>query len=390
MDWSGLHTLFAVWTVAYFWRETFGTLISSLWRGGTGPRLLLLVLVLVLAGPVVRGIGNLALAIYRRVRSIERKIRFRLETGWRVEAAELIDALPAFEDLPGTILSDLAGRVVLRDILPGQPVIRQGDRSTAFYVIRKGTFNVETEHPETSDVQLLDTLGRGESFGEIGLLQNSLRQATVRAAGEGEVFEIDKGTFDRLLADPINAPTFGPTLQALAELRGLKVFGLPEQKERIDARIDRVRQWLVKAAPEDTEDRVFRLRAIQLIGVSEETVRQAAKDLQTSQRSDGGWAQRDDMESDAYATGTALVALHETGGMATDDSIYSKGLEYLVSIQKDDGSWHVASRSKPFQTYFESGYPHDKDQFISIAAASWSTTALALALALPKLTAQSE
>lgn len=217
-------TLFAVWTVAYFWRETFGTLISSLWRGGTGPRLLLLVLVLVLAGPVVRGIGNLALAIYRRVRSIERKIRFRLETGWRVEAAELIDALPAFEDLPGTILSDLAGRVVLRDILPGQPVIRQGDRSTAFYVIRKGTFNVETEHPETSDVQLLDTLGRGESFGEIGLLQNSLRQATVRAAGEGEVFEIDKGTFDRLLADPINAPTFGPTLQALAELRGLKVF----------------------------------------------------------------------------------------------------------------------------------------------------------------------
>ena len=40
----------------------------------------------------------------------------------------------------------------------------------------------------------------------------------------------------------------------------------------------------------------------------------------------------------------------------------------------------VKSRSKPFQTYFESGYPHGKDQFISIAAASWSTTALLLSL----------
>jgi hypothetical protein len=40
----------------------------------------------------------------------------------------------------------------------------------------------------------------------------------------------------------------------------------------------------------------------------------------------------------------------------------------------------VVSRSKPFQTYFESGYPHGKDQFISIAAAGWSTAALALAV----------
>ena len=217
-------TLFAVWIAAYFWRETFGSLISSLWHAGTGSRLLLLALVLALAGPVVKGMGNLARAIYRRARTLVRKVRFRLETGWRVEAAELIDALPAFEDLPEATLGDLAGRVVLRDILPGQAVTRQGDRATAFYVIRRGTFNVETEHPETGDIQLLGTLGRGDSFGEIGLLQNSPRQATVRAVTEGEVFVVDRGTFDRLLADPIAAPTFGPTLQALAELRDLPVF----------------------------------------------------------------------------------------------------------------------------------------------------------------------
>ena len=61
--------------------------------------------------------------------------------------------------------------------------------------------------------------------------------------------------------------------------------------------------------------------------------------------------------------------------MATDDAAYRKGLQFLISSQKEDGSWHVVSRSKPFQKYFESGYPHGKDQFISIAAGGWATMA---------------
>lgn len=160
-------------------------------------------------------------------------------------------------------------------------------------------------------------------------------------------------------------------------LRGLKVFGLPEQKERIDARVEQVRQWLLKTKAEDTEDRVFRLRSLALI---EADARQAVQDLQQSQRDDGGWSQLADMESDAYATGSVLVALHQAGGMTTDDPVYRKGLSFLLAAQKEDGSWHVKTRSKPFQTYFESGYPHGKDQFISSASAGWSTTALALAL----------
>ncbi|MFM6026129.1 MAG: hypothetical protein ACKPER_24985 [Dolichospermum sp.] len=40
----------------------------------------------------------------------------------------------------------------------------------------------------------------------------------------------------------------------------------------------------------------------------------------------------------------------------------------------------MTSRSKPIQSYFESGYPHGTNQFISISAAGWATTALALVL----------
>lgn len=181
-----------------------------------------------------------------------------------------------------------------------------------------------------------------------------------------------------------------PTEQSLftssfVALRGLKVFGIEPQKSRIDARFEQVRAWLLKTAPQETEDRVFRLRALQIAGVSDENLRQACDDLLGRQRPDGGWSQLDDpsSQSDAYATGTVLAALHQAGGVPTSATDYQRGLAFLLSTQLEDGSWHVVSRSKPFQEYFESGYPHGKDQFISIAAASWATTALTLSLPVP-------
>jgi hypothetical protein len=178
---------------------------------------------------------------------------------------------------------------------------------------------------------------------------------------------------------PSEGSSFAATYVAL---RGLKKFGTPAQKERIAQRVEQARQWVLNTPATDTEDRVFRLRTLQGVGASKDEVRRAAQELLQSQRSDGGWAQLLDMDSDAYATGTSLVALHQAGRLATFDDPYRRGLRYLLSTQLDDGSWHVKTRSKPIQTYYESGYPHGKDQFISISAAGWATTALALALPL--------
>ena len=142
-------------------------------------------------------------------------------------------------------------------------------------------------------------------------------------------------------------------------------------------RATQARDWLLKTPAQNTEDRVFRLWALH--SVSADT-KSAAQDLLGTQREDGGWSQLENMTSDAYATGTALVALHRTGSVSSDDPAFQRGLQWLLKAQFPDGSWHVVSRAKPFQKYFESGYPHGKDQFISITAACWATTALALAL----------
>jgi CRP-like cAMP-binding protein/Zn-dependent protease len=219
-----LFTILSFYTAFFFWRRLFGGLLSSLWNGGLGSRLLLLLLVVFLAGPAIRGIFQLARALARRVRATVRAIVFRVESKWRIEAAGLIDALPAFDDLPVEILNDLAGRVSLRGIHPGQPVFRQGDRPSAFYVVRKGRVAVEEEDPDSGDTQVLRTLERGDSFGEMGLLETAPRRATVRAINDVELFELDKGTFDRLLSDSIHAPDFGPTMQAMAEIRELPPF----------------------------------------------------------------------------------------------------------------------------------------------------------------------
>jgi CRP-like cAMP-binding protein/Zn-dependent protease len=224
-------TIFAFGTSFFFWRQIFGGLVSKLWNGGSLGRVLLLALGVFVTGPILRGLIQLVRSLGRKARAVWARIRFRLETSWRVEAAELIDALPLFEDLPEDVLSDLAGRVRLRTFPAGKPVVRQGDRPEAFYVVRGGTLQVVEENPTTGDERVLRVLGRGESFGELGLAESSPRSATVRALEDCQVFDIDKSTFDRLLAQMVHVPDFAPTLQAVAELRRLPAFATLEPDE---------------------------------------------------------------------------------------------------------------------------------------------------------------
>ena len=181
---------------------------------------------------------------------------------------------------------------------------------------------------------------------------------------------------------PTEATPFTTTYVALY---GLERFGTQEQNERIAKRREQVREWLLKTPAKDNEDRVFRLWALQAADAPQAEIEAAAKELIGKQRADGGWAQLDSgepasaLESDAYATGTTLVALHDAGGLGTSDPIFQRGLAFLLKAQKDDGTWHVVTRSKPIQAYFETGFPHGKDQFISTAASAWATWALVLA-----------
>jgi N-acyl-D-amino-acid deacylase len=172
---------------------------------------------------------------------------------------------------------------------------------------------------------------------------------------------------------PTEASDFTTTYVAL---RGLAAFGIADQKSRISERQEAALQWLLKSKTVDTEDRVFQLRALFVAQAEKSTQRAFADKLIATQRSDGGWAQKDDMNSDAYATGTVLSSLAQTGHVLTTSPVYQNGLRFLLKSQKVDGSWLVESRSKPFQKYFETGFPHGAHQFVSTSATAWATIAL--------------
>ncbi len=208
----------------YLWQQIFGELVLGLWNSGFATRMLMVVLILFFAGPAIRGLISLGRLLVRRLRAVWRRIRFRSEASWRVEAAEMIDALGTFPDIPVDVLNDLAGRVELRSYRLGDTVFRMGDEPDAFYVIRQGSFAVEDHDPDTGDTRTIRVLTSGDSFGEVALLHASPRQATIRALGDTELFRVDKNAFDRLLADMIEEPDFAPTMAAFAELRGLPAF----------------------------------------------------------------------------------------------------------------------------------------------------------------------
>jgi N-acyl-D-amino-acid deacylase len=167
-------------------------------------------------------------------------------------------------------------------------------------------------------------------------------------------------------------------------LRALSYFGNDEQQDGIKSRRDAAAKWILETEPNDTEDGVFQLRSLPYIDADPRFIQKAVDALLAKQDASGGWSQADDMQPDAYATGTVLTALQEVGQLQSDHSAIVSGCRYLIESQLEDGTWHVATHAKPIQEYYESGFPHDEDQFISITATGWATLALARTLPTPQ------
>lgn len=108
-----------------------------------------------------------------------------------------------------------------------------------------------------------------------------------------------------------------------------------------------------------------------------------SEQLRNLQHADGGWSQEAGMASDAYATAQSLWIVSQTEDRyfrktrQPVDAYVRRGIAYLLNTQQPDGSWHVKTRAKPVQVYFDNGDPHGKDQFLSMMATSWATTVLA-------------
>lgn len=163
------------------------------------------------------------------------------------------------------------------------------------------------------------------------------------------------------------------TVTALA-VRNLNVLGSDNADKT--ARTKKAVSWMASTPAVSNEDKTFKLLGLKWGNADAKDMASAAKAFAAGQQADGGWAQETGMESDAYATGQALYALHTAGGMHVSDPVYQKGVAYLLRHQDADGSWFVAKRALPANNYFDGGFPHGESQYSSFNGTCWATLAL--------------
>jgi ankyrin repeat protein len=174
--------------------------------------------------------------------------------------------------------------------------------------------------------------------------------------------------------------SYSPFTATAVSLAAIERFSHAETQ----AHVERARAWLLSHTARTTEERAFQLFGARLLVVDQAVIAKWTRELMATQQPDGGWSSLDGRASDAYSTGEALWALHDSGGVPTSDPAWQKGVESLLRTQAKDGSWHVVSRLHPpapvSPKYFETGHPYGHDQFISTLGESWAIIALAQTL----------
>lgn len=92
---------------------------------------------------------------------------------------------------------DLTNAAESRKFAPGDLIVRQGDRAEHFFVVVRG--EVEVVRDDQGGETILDTLGPGQYFGEVGLLHANTRVASVRARTPAEVLSLSRPAFEQLV-----------------------------------------------------------------------------------------------------------------------------------------------------------------------------------------------
>jgi CRP-like cAMP-binding protein len=113
-------------------------------------------------------------------------------------AARALAATPLFAGMPSDALQALVENLQLVSLERGEPLFREGDPSDALYVIVEGEVSVQNEGPPRVE---MSRLGPGAFIGEVALMTDQPRSATVVCLQDAELLRIDRHTLSRVLAN---------------------------------------------------------------------------------------------------------------------------------------------------------------------------------------------
>jgi MFS family permease len=134
-------------------------------------------------------------------------------------ALAAIERVPLFAPLPPTSLEKLARAAATTSFAPGVQVVREGEPGETFYVVLGGTLRV------TRGGERLRELGPGDCFGEIALMHDVPRTATVTATGDVALLQVERADFLGAVLGSIKSAA------AVDELISLRVEAGPDRLE---------------------------------------------------------------------------------------------------------------------------------------------------------------
>jgi CRP/FNR family transcriptional regulator, cyclic AMP receptor protein len=206
---------------------------------------------------------------------------------------ELLRSVPLFADLEQGELENFSHVAVARSFPAGTRVFHEGDHSDACYIVREGSFRVTREHSDGRAITLA-TLGIGDIFGELAMLDGEVRSASVEALTDGELLALPAGEVRALLA---RHPDI--TVKLIAALvRRLRTANERISRQSFQTVPSRVAgvllQLVAEEAPRSSEDaqasseeagvtiRMNQADLAQLAGTSRESVSRFLADLERS------------------------------------------------------------------------------------------------------------
>lgn len=111
---------------------------------------------------------------------------------------EVLGRVPLFQGLPRADLERIADLVNPREVKAGEFLFREGDPGDKFYIVFEGAVEILKERP-LGDHERLAVRRSGEAFGEMSLLNDAPRSASVRAVEATQLLSVSKIEFDELL-----------------------------------------------------------------------------------------------------------------------------------------------------------------------------------------------
>ena len=193
----------------------------------------------------------------------------------------VLKAVPLFASFPEDQLRMLTTMVTRRSAARSTTIMAGGDATDSLYIVLSGRLKVMMSDSDGKEV-ILSILGPGEFFGEMGLIDDEPRSASVVTIEACELLSITKRDFKRCLAENFE--------MAMAVMRGL-VKRLREADRKIGslALLDvygRVARLLLDMAENVNGEKIVTKRLpkqdiAKMIGASREMVSRVMKDLQT-------------------------------------------------------------------------------------------------------------